>query len=244
MAYVRIDDSAMTNLKIVRSPDSAFRLWMKGLCYCQMHLTDGFIPTEALGPMEAKRKDIDALCSVLVEGKAELWQRVPGGFMVHDYFDHNDSKVVVEERKRKDRERKRRPDSDLDSERSSERTPSEPPQDFPFNSIRGGSSSNRRIGKEPPLALGLRRFSVWRWQLETLISRLGIHSESFRIDDWLQALDRDRSRVIPRDSWAWLQVEFDAEVQRRGLPVASTQSDAPQAGKLTTRMATLVRNAQ
>lgn len=97
MAWVRLDDSAMSNLKIQRISDSAFRLWMKGLCYCQMHLTDGLIPREALGPMEAKRRDVDALCTPQVEGRAALWSRIDAfGFKVHNYLKYNDSREEVE----------------------------------------------------------------------------------------------------------------------------------------------------
>lgn len=135
MPWVRIDDSAMTNLKIVRLPDSALRLWLKGLCFCQMHLTDGLIPREALGPMEAKRKDIDALCTSKVEGRAPIWDRIEGvGFKVHDYLDYNDSREVVLRRRAEDNARKRKkpagfhvesvPDSDTDSERIPSGVPS------------------------------------------------------------------------------------------------------------------------
>lgn len=138
MAWVRIDDSALGDLKIVRLPDSALRLWLKGLCYCQMHLTDGLIPREAIGPMEAKRKDVDALCSVLVVGKSPLWERDGDGFRVHDYLKYNDSREDVNARKDADRVRKQ---SARLSERTFYRTDSGRPVEVPFCSV--GSESSK-----------------------------------------------------------------------------------------------------
>lgn len=159
MAWVRLDDSALGNLKIVRLPDSALRLWLKGLCYCQMHLTDGVIPREALGPLEAKRKDVDALCHVYVPGKSALWEPVGDGFCVHDYLDYNDARAVVEQRKQKDRTRKHGAaipsssvvsslassvlDSVSDSTRNPSRLPVGNPKDFPFCSVVSLNSQKR-----------------------------------------------------------------------------------------------------
>jgi hypothetical protein len=69
-------------------------------------LTDGFVSDLALGMIgviggvRCKR-----LAHVLVE--AGLFERVEGGFMVHDYLDHNQSKALVIERREQDAERKR-----------------------------------------------------------------------------------------------------------------------------------------
>jgi hypothetical protein len=95
-------------LKILRLSDSAFRLWVTGLCYCQTHLTDGLIPREALRQLGAKRRDVDMLSSALVEGKAPLWEPIEAfGFKVHDYLAWNDCREVVVDRQRPSaRERK------------------------------------------------------------------------------------------------------------------------------------------
>lgn len=100
MAWVRLHDGAMGSLKIVRLSNSAFRLWIKGLCYCQLNLTDGLIPREALHGFETKRADVEMLCRVLVAGKSALWEPIEGfGFKVHDYLDWNDSKDEVQDKR-------------------------------------------------------------------------------------------------------------------------------------------------
>lgn len=108
-------------------------------------------------------------------------------------------------------------------------TPTASPSPTPIAS----ASPSAKQGGTPPLALGLRRFKVWRWMLDDLIGRLGSHADDFDIEGWLMNLDRHDSGVLIGDPWLWLQGEFSAEVQRRGLPI-----DAPvQAGKQTTKLA-------
>lgn len=117
MAWVRIHDGAMQNMKISKLSDSAFRLWVRGLCYCQTALTDGLIPREALREMGAKRKDIDMLASVLVAGRQPLWEPHVIGFKVHDYLSWNDCREKVVERQEEARARKAAYDARKKAER-------------------------------------------------------------------------------------------------------------------------------
>lgn len=122
MAWVRIHDGAMGDLKIMRLSDSAFRLWVRGLTYCQTHLTDGLLPREALRDMAAKRKDVEQLGSVLVAGKSPLWEAVEGfGFKVHDYLMWNDSREKVVERQDAAKQRKAEYDARKKKERDEKR---------------------------------------------------------------------------------------------------------------------------
>lgn len=106
MAWVRIHDGAMQNLKITALSDSAFRLWVRGLAYCQTALTDGLIPRTALREMGARRKDVQQLSAPQVEGRAPLWEPHDIGFKVHNYLFWNDSKEAVEDRQRLARHRR------------------------------------------------------------------------------------------------------------------------------------------
>lgn len=97
----------MQDLKISTLSDSAFRLWVRGLCYCQTALTDGLIPHAALRDMGAKRRDVDELSAVRIPGRCALWDRVDGfGFKVHDYLDWNDSREKVSARRAGAKKRK------------------------------------------------------------------------------------------------------------------------------------------
>lgn len=122
MAWVRIHDGAMQNLKVTCLTDSAFRLWIRGLCYCQTALTDGLIPRSALLEMGAKRRDVLMLSAVLVDDRAPLWDTVDGfGFKVHDYLAWNDSREKVKERQAEAKKRKEEYDARKKAEKEAAR---------------------------------------------------------------------------------------------------------------------------
>lgn len=100
MAYVRIDDSADDHPKVLQLTDSQFRLWVRGLCYCQKHLTDGFVPTVFVERIRRYRTDSQRLCEV------GLLEQCQGGYQFHDYLEWNDSKDLTSARKKKAKDRK------------------------------------------------------------------------------------------------------------------------------------------
>lgn len=107
MAWVRLQESAMTHPKILDLPDGAFRLWVWGLCYCQTHLTDGAIPVKALPA--GRRKQAEQLI------EARLWEGLAeDGYGVHDYLQWNDTRDVVLKKRQGSRTR---------AEKSRERAP-------------------------------------------------------------------------------------------------------------------------
>lgn len=87
MSWVRIHDAAFTHPKVVGLSDKAFRLWVWGLTYAQLHLTDGFITADAM-PGRLKRAADDLLSK-------RLWEPKDAGFQIHDYLDWNDSREVI-----------------------------------------------------------------------------------------------------------------------------------------------------
>lgn len=91
------------------------------------------------------------------------------------------------------------------------------------------------------------RLTVFEWQLDDCSRTLGEHADAFDLHEWFFALDAlavSSGLVIPkRDGGDWLQSQLVAEAQRRGLPLRMA-SAAPQAGKLTTRLASAIANIQ
>ena len=146
MAWVRIHDDAMNSLKVMRLSDAAFRLWMKGLCYCQRQLTDGHIPVEWLRDIGAKRKDVDALSISSVEGKAPLWETAAGGYQVHDYLDWNDSRAIVTKKRSEAKERMAASRVPKKFSESSERSSLRSSQELLRGSVLSTSSEKRMIG--------------------------------------------------------------------------------------------------
>jgi hypothetical protein len=119
MPWARINDKANSDAKLLALTNGAWRLFFAGLAYCNDALTDGFVPdyiaatfglrSDRRPGQPASPADLrgwtDELLAVLVVGKGPLWHRAPGGFIVHDYFDWNDTReVILRERERsKDR---------------------------------------------------------------------------------------------------------------------------------------------
>lgn len=97
MGWVRIDDQAPRNRKLIKAGPSACWLWVCGIAHCQAQLSDGFIAEEVLpmiGVLGAAR------CRQLAETLigVGLFDRVDGGYQIHDYHDHNWTKEEAIER--------------------------------------------------------------------------------------------------------------------------------------------------
>ncbi len=111
MAWVKLDDQAPRNHKMLQAGPSACWLWVCGIAHSQSQLTDGFISLEALpmigvtGTARVKR-----LAETLVQ--AGLFEPAEGGYRVHDYLDHNPSRLMVLSKRAEDAERKRRAESE------------------------------------------------------------------------------------------------------------------------------------
>ncbi len=109
MPWGRLDDQANSNAKLLALSDAAWRMWGCGLIYCQANLTDGFIPEHAVHAFGVRAKNkaivIDELCSILVPGKQVMWERVAGGYQIHDYLDWNNSRKEVMEDRARSRDR-------------------------------------------------------------------------------------------------------------------------------------------
>jgi len=73
----------------------------------------------------------------------------------------------------------------------------------------------------PPRPQSNGRLTLFRWQIATLLERLGDHAQAFDLDAWLWNDLSQRSRPVFRqkgDMWTWVQREFEAEVTKRQLP--------------------------
>jgi hypothetical protein len=102
MPFGRLHEEAAGDSKLLALTNAAWRMWGMGLIYCQKNLTDGFIPEGAIytwGIREQKGQRVPdvatELCTPQVPGKAAVWQKVTGGFHVHDYLQWNDSKAEI-----------------------------------------------------------------------------------------------------------------------------------------------------
>lgn len=104
MAWVKLDDQVPLHEKMLKAGPAACWLWVCGIAHGQAKLTDGHISDLAL-PMIGVPKGYKDLAETLC--RVGLFERVDGGFKVHDYHDHNDSRETVLRKRKKDADRKR-----------------------------------------------------------------------------------------------------------------------------------------
>ena len=109
--WARLDDALIDHHKISDAGDRlgkngqalALAVYAVALMYCNKHLTDGF-PSDAVVKnfrhVEQPLRVADALA------KVALFERVPGGFKIHDFHDYNPTAGDVKKRQRDDRRRK------------------------------------------------------------------------------------------------------------------------------------------
>lgn len=235
MSWVRLDDAAMDHPKILQLTDSQFRLWVKGLCYCQKHFTDGFIPSLALTIARGRSGDTTRLCDV------RLWEVVDGGYLVHDYLDWNDSREATNGRKRRAKDRKRAWAEKQYGSGVGTRSEHIPERVLGHITERIQNASHHHTSphlttpstkKDPPsesLSAPPRgtqhgRIFVHPWQLLSLIDTLGPHAVNFGLDEWvysLSALADSKGLVLEKKAvWPWVQAQLGDEIRRRHLPIA------------------------
>jgi hypothetical protein len=92
MVWIRIDDQIAHHPKFIAAGPVASWLWVCGNGYCNKYLTDGFIPASAirtLGGVTNAPKWAEVLADV------GLWDKVNGGYRVHDFHDFNPSAAEV-----------------------------------------------------------------------------------------------------------------------------------------------------
>lgn len=104
--WTRIDDDAPTHPKILQAGREAAWFWVCGTCYCNKHLTDGFIPEHAL-PALSPGAPYRRLARLLVN--SGLWEETTGGYRVHDFHDYNPEAQQIQDKREQDRIRKRIP---------------------------------------------------------------------------------------------------------------------------------------
>jgi hypothetical protein len=101
-----LDDKFTKHPSIRGLSDAAFRLHVAGMCYCAEWLTDGVILATDV-PELVRRYRATALTELIDKGR---WRVVKPDFTyeIVGYLDHNDSRDVVLERRRKKAERQAR----------------------------------------------------------------------------------------------------------------------------------------
>ena len=96
MPWLRVDDNLHAHRKFAGLPPAAAGLWLFGASYVAHYLTDGVILERDLPRLMAwvKPRTVRRLADVLVDRK--LWERIHGGFLIHDWLDYNPRASAVQ----------------------------------------------------------------------------------------------------------------------------------------------------
>jgi hypothetical protein len=95
--FVALTDEFPEHPKVIGLSDAAFRAQVELICWSNRNRRDGQIP-----PGLARKYDSDVIDELLTEGLIESDGK---GYSIHDYLEHNPSKVEIEERIAEKRER-------------------------------------------------------------------------------------------------------------------------------------------
>lgn len=101
MAWARIDDNFFNHPKVYKAGKDAVLFHIAALCHSNAFLTEGFIEDAIINLIgkQAFQKHPVGLANKLVE--VELWERVNGGYYIHDFLKYNHSKAEIEQIKSK-----------------------------------------------------------------------------------------------------------------------------------------------
>ena len=95
MAWTRIDDKFLMNPKVQTAGPLGMALYLAGLIYANANLTDGFI-VESMLPVlcgMAYQTPSKGMAQVLVN--LNLWEKVEGGYQIHDFLEFNKSREQI-----------------------------------------------------------------------------------------------------------------------------------------------------
>jgi hypothetical protein len=95
MGWVRLDDNFADHPKVIALSDTAFRLFITGLCYANRQLTDGLIPYQMVMAWVGDNpfKPSDEL------EDQNLWERVDKGFRIRSYDEYQPTRNEVESKR-------------------------------------------------------------------------------------------------------------------------------------------------
>lgn len=95
MAWARLDDGFPEHPKVLAVGPFGLAVFVRALCYSARNLTDGFIPDAATASFTVDFARTSRTASAIDWPSrlvaAGLWDRVDGGFIVHDYLSYNPS---------------------------------------------------------------------------------------------------------------------------------------------------------
>jgi len=113
--WVKLDDqfvdhpkvfAAATHLNGHHRRGRAVAIYVAAVSYANRHLTDGYIADSVVRAFTLDDEPV-RVAQALASRDVRLFERVAGGYRIHDYHEYNPKAAEVKAKLRKDRERKR-----------------------------------------------------------------------------------------------------------------------------------------
>lgn len=92
MAWVKFDDNFFTHPKAIDLSPTAITLFLRSLCYCNQHMTDGRLTEEVVRSWGIARWQQG---SSMLQARG-LWTMQEGCIEIHDYLDHQRSRAEIQ----------------------------------------------------------------------------------------------------------------------------------------------------
>jgi hypothetical protein len=111
--WARLDDELLDHRKVfdagkrigANGPAIAIGMYAVSLMWANKHLTDGYLPKTTI---ESFRHVKDPLAVADALAHAGLFDKVDGGFAIHDFGEYNPSAKAIKDKRKEDRLRKQR----------------------------------------------------------------------------------------------------------------------------------------
>jgi len=108
MTWIKLDDKLHRNPKLLALSDAAHRIYIDALSYCgDVSDPTGFLADEQATAFVRSRHKPTKVITELVDGK--LWERVAGGFLIHDFDEYLPKKSTDRVRAWRDKKRAEAP---------------------------------------------------------------------------------------------------------------------------------------
>lgn len=105
MTWLKVDDRAYDDPKLVDLTDVAYRAVVRSWIYAAKHETDGYLPAAIVDELTRHRARV--LEEILAAPLGELWVPNGTGYGIHNFTKYNPSRAELAERRTSDAERKR-----------------------------------------------------------------------------------------------------------------------------------------
>ena len=220
MAWVRLDETFAEHPKVAKAGPLGLAMHVAALCYCNRHLTDGFVPKQiartlldftGLG-MRMWDGDVvgggqDAGWELVVDDlvDAGMWVAVDGGWHIHDYLDYQPSRQQVQELKETRQRAGRAGGKAKAQQTASKRSSKTEAKSWPDTDTEKKYSAPNGAGADAPIPLGFLKPIKGDWKallfgqcLEWLASVYGQKPGSKRglLGKWLSLCSDDAEKLV------------------------------------------------